>query len=264
MRTWGRLRVVSRRTLLAGGVGVATMLTACEDPPPAPRLPPVDSVVGDITYRTADGFQIVATFTPPGDVLSPWPVVVLLHQFHGTRAQWSGITPDLLAAGFAVLAPDARAHGQSIGRWTASGDLEITTDRAGTLGHWVRDVEAACNWIALRSEIDSERLHVGGVSAGANAAWVATGAQLPVRRAVAVSPRFDTRGLLLGNEIQNFRPSGVLFQTDKSEALQAQALFGRTEEPRHIEVYDASGHGMDLLDDRRARRDFVAWFSDTR
>ena len=54
---------------MVGGVGVATMLTACEDPPPAPRLPSEDSVVGDITYRTADGFQIVATFTPPDDLL---------------------------------------------------------------------------------------------------------------------------------------------------------------------------------------------------
>ena len=248
---------------MVGGVGVSTMLTACEDPPPAPQLPSEESIVGDITYRTSDGFQIVATFTPPEDVQPPWPVVVLLHQFQGTRAQWNGITPDLLAAGFAVLAPDARAHGQSIGRWNASGDLEVTLDRAGMLGQWVRDVKAAFDWLNLRTDIDSERLHVGGVSAGANAAWVATGAQLPVRRAVAVSPRFDTRGLLLGNEIQNFKPFGVLFQTDETEALQAQALFGRTEEPRHIEVYDAFGHGMDLLDDRRARRDFVAWFSDT-
>ena len=240
------------------------MLTACEDPTPAPRLPSEDSVVGDITYRTADGFQIVATFTPPGDALPPWPVVVLIHQFHGSRSQWSEITTDLVAAGFAVLAPDARAHGQSIGRWNASGDLEIMVDRAGTLGYWVGDVEAACNWLDLRSDIDSKRLHVGGASAGANASWVATGAQLPVRRAVAVSPRFDTGGLLLGDEIHDFRPSGVLFQTNKSEALQAQALFGRTEEPRHIEVYESSVHGIDLLQDGRARRDFVAWFADGR
>lgn len=252
---------MGRRSLLAGGAVVATLLTACGDSIPAPRLPSEDSMVGDVTYRAADGFQIVATFTPPIDALPPWPVVVLLHQFHGTRAQWIEITPDLLAAGFAVLAPDARAHGQSIGRWNASGDLELTTDRTGTLGQWVRDVEAACNWLELRSDIDSKRLHVGGSSAGANAAWVATGTQLPVRRAVAVSPRFDTGGLLMGNEIQNFRPSGVLFQTDRSEALQAQALFGRTEEPRHIEVYKSSGHGIVLLQDNNARRDFVAWFA---
>ena len=114
---------LKRRTVLAAGLTLGFgALAACADPPALPPLPFADSDRGNVTYRTADGIQAVATFTPP-DSDPPWPAVVLMHQYQGTRAQWKDLKPDLLAAGLAVLAPDARAHGESLRRVRADGGL---------------------------------------------------------------------------------------------------------------------------------------------
>ena len=69
-------------------------------------------------------------------------------------------------------------------------------------------------------------------------------------------------GLLMGEDIPNFQPRGVLFQSDRAEALQSQALFSLTAEPRRVQVYDTPGHGIELLKFDAPRRDFVAWLAD--
>ena len=253
---------LSRRTLLTAGLTLSTgWLAGCGDPPAVPPLPLASANHGNVTYRTADGIQAIATFTPP-ETAPPWPAVVLMHQYQGTRAQWDALTPDLLAAGLAVLAPDARAHGESLRRVRADGGFDFETDRANTLDGWPEDVAAAIAWLTARNDIDANRIGVGGASVGANTAWIASGVIPMVQRAVAVSGRFEPGRLLMGEDIPNFQPRGVLFQSDRAEALQAQALFSRTAEPRRVAVYDTSGHGIELLKLDAPRRDFVAWLAD--
>ncbi len=251
-----------RRTVLAAGLALgAGALAACADPPALPPLPFADSDRGNVTYRTADGIQVVATFTPP-DSDPPWPAVVLMHQYQGTRAQWDDLTPDLLSAGLAVLAPDARAHGESLRRVRADGGYDIETDRANTLGGWPDDVAAAIAWLTARGDINPDHIGVGGASVGANTAWISSAVLPEVRRAVAVSGRFEPGRVLMGENIPNFQPRGVLFQTDREEALQSQALYSRTAEPRQVKVYDTPGHGIELLKFNAPRRDFVAWLAE--
>ena len=248
--------------MLSAGLALgAGALAGCADPPALPPLPFADSDSGNVTYRTADGIQVVATFTPPATA-PPWPAVVLMHQYQGTRAQWDDLTPDLLAAGLAVLAPDARAHGESLRRVRDDGGYDFETDRANTLDSWPTDVAAAVDWLTTRGDIDSNRIVVGGASVGANTAWIASSVVPAVRRAVAVSGRFEPGRLLMGENIPNFQPRGVLFQCDREEALQSQALFSRTAEPRRVQVYDTPGHGIQLLKHPAPRRDFVAWLAD--
>ncbi|MCY3957004.1 MAG: dienelactone hydrolase family protein [Chloroflexi bacterium] len=252
---------LSRRAVLASGLALgAAALPGCADPPAPPPLPLAGADRGNVTYRTADGIQVVATFTPPGTT-PPWPAVVLMHQYQGTRAQWDDLTPDLLAAGLAVLAPDARAHGESLRRVREDGGYDFETDRANTLDGWPDDVAAAVAWLTARGDIDSGHLGVGGASVGANTAWIASAVLPEVRRAVAVSGRFEPGRLLMGEDIPNFQPRGVLFQSDREEALQSQALYSRTAEPRKVSVYDTPGHGIELLKHPAPRRDFVAWLA---
>ncbi len=253
---------LKRRSFLAAGLALgAGALAACGDPPALPPLPFADTDRGNVTYRTADGIQVVATFTPP-DTAPPWPAVVLMHQYQGTRAQWDEMTPHLLAAGLAVLAPDARAHGESLRRVRADGGYDFETDRANTLDDWPADVAAAVDWLTARPDIDSDRIGVGGASVGANTAWIASSVVPAVRRAVAVSGRFEPGRLLMGENIPNFQPRGVLFQSDREESLQSQALYSRTAEPRQVSIYDTPGHGIQLLKQETPRRDFVAWLSE--
>ena len=251
-----------RRAVLAAGLTLGVgALAGCGDPPALPPLPLAGADRGNVSYRTSDGIQVVATFTPPATA-PPWPAVVLMHQYQGTRAQWDDLTPDLLAAGLAVLAPDARAHGESLRRVRADGGYDIETDRANTLGGWPDDVAAAVAWLTARSDVDPNRIGVGGASVGANTAWIASSVLPAVRRAVAVSGRFEPGRVLMGENIPNFQPRGVLFQTDREEALQSQALFSRTAEPRQVKVYDTPGHGIELLKHPAPRRDFIAWLAE--
>ncbi len=255
-------RRLRRRTVLAAGLSLgAGALAACGDPPALPPLPFADADRGNVTYRTADGIQVVATFTPP-DTPPPWPAAVLMHQYQGTRAQWDDMTPHLLEAGLAVLAPDARAHGESLRRVRADGGYNIETDRANTLDSWPTDVAAAVAWLSARGDIDPEHIGVGGASVGANTAWIASSVVPAVRRAVAVSGRFEPGRLLMGEDIPNFQPRGVLFQSDREESLQSQALYSRTAEPRQVSIYDTPGHGIQLLKHPAPRRDFVAWLAE--
>ena len=248
--------------MLAAGLTLgAGALAGCGDPPALAPLPLAGADRGSVAYRTADGIQVVATFTPPATT-PPWPAVVLMHQYRGTRAQWNDMTPHLLAAGLAVLAPDARAHGESLRRVRADGGYDVETDRAKTLDDWPDDVAAAIAWLTARGDINPDRIGVGGASVGANTAWIASGALPAVRRAVAVSGRFEPGGLLMGEDIPNFQPRGVLFQSDRAEALQSQALFSLTAEPRRVQVYDTPGHGIELLKFDAPRRDFIAWLAD--
>lgn len=249
--------------MLAAGLALgAGALAACGDPPALPPLPLAGADHGKVTYRTADGIQVVATFTPPSTGNPPWPAVVLMHQYQGTRAQWDDLTPDLLAAGLAVLAPDARAHGESLRRVRADGGFDLETDRANTLDGWPDDVAGAIAWLTARGDVDPDRIGVGGASVGANAAWVASGSLPSVRRAVVVSGRFEPGRGLMGEDIPNFQPRGVLFQCDRQEALESQALYSRTAEPRRVEAYDTPGHGIELLKHPTPRRDFVAWLAE--
>ena len=248
-----------RRAVLAAGLALgAGALVGCGDPPALPPLPLASADRGNVTYRTADGIHVVATFTPPATA-PPWPAVVLMHQYQGTRAQWNEFTPHLLVAGLAVLAPDARAHGESLRRVRADGGFDFETDRAGTLNGWPDDVAASIAWLTARGDIALDRIGVGGASVGGNTAWIASAVIPSVRRAVAVSGRFEPGRRLMGEDIPNFQPRGVLFQSDRAEALQSQALFSRTAEPRQVSVYDTPGHGIELLKFDAPRRDFIAW-----
>ncbi|MDE2769147.1 MAG: hypothetical protein OXI70_13740, partial [Chloroflexota bacterium] len=52
-----------RRTVLAAGLALgAGSLAGCGDPPALSPLPFADADRGNVTYRTADGIQVVATF----------------------------------------------------------------------------------------------------------------------------------------------------------------------------------------------------------
>ncbi len=256
-------RRIPRRLLLGAGLALgagAAAGFACA--PQVPPLPPSDADSGAVTYRTSDGVQIVAQFTPPPTAAPPWPAVVLLHQYQGARVQWDTLTPHLLAAGLAVLAPDLRAHGESLRRIGPDGQTDYVTDRAGTLNGWLLDAAASLTWLAAHTRVDANRLGVGGASAGANAAWVASGALPAVRRTVALSIHFEPGGPLMGEGLPDFQPHGVLFQSDASETLQAQALYGRTQPPRRVTAYQTTGHGVELLTHPPARQDFVTWLAE--
>lgn len=208
----------------------------------------------EVTFTTADGVRISATYTPAGTGRAP--AVILAHMFGGDRSQWAPLIPALRRAGIASLAYDIRGMGRSTtlrdGRaYRAPGGNAYTNSMP-------RDVRAAAGWLRRRPDVDPGRIAVAGASVGAAIAYVSSGSGLGLRGAVALSPgRFP--GSLDGTGVAGFRPSGVLFIADAAEIGASRYFAARTAGPKRVVQAPIAGHGTALLPDPTVRERIVSW-----
>jgi len=212
-----------------------------------------------VTYQAEDGLRIVADFYPPLEG-EPAPVVVLLHQFNGSRAQWATLIPDLRQWGYAVLAPDLRSFGEStvILRDGSESGYELAD-----LGDLLLDVAAAIEYLKTRAEVGAEAIGVVGASVGGNLAYVASGSFPQIKTAVSMSPNASpSDDALLGRDVPGFSPRSVLFMSDEAESSDAQALAANVADPVDVRIYDSTvAHGVELLEDPETKPDIRDWLS---
>jgi dipeptidyl aminopeptidase/acylaminoacyl peptidase len=147
----------------------------------------------DVEFPTrGGGLTIRAWYAPPR---AAGPVVVVVHGYNACRRDWSVLLPAgmLHRAGFGVLLPDLRNHGDSDvdgGRW-AGGAKEY------------RDVLGAWDWL-VTSGVMPRRIGIFGVSLGAATVTIATGEEPRIaatwadssyaRFAVAASEYAESKG----------------------------------------------------------------------
>ena len=124
----------------------------------------------DMTITSADGTPIAATLTLPGSP-SPsggWPAVIFMHGLGGTRASTLAVAQAMgIGERYAVLAYDARGHGQSGGLVGIDGPKEVA------------DVKAVFAWLRDRPDVADTRIGGWGVSYGGGAAWNSLAAGVP-------------------------------------------------------------------------------------
>jgi dipeptidyl aminopeptidase/acylaminoacyl peptidase len=119
----------------------------------------------DVAFQTrGGGLTIRGWYAPPRQ--PGGPVVLLVHGYNACRRVWSVLLPAgmLHQAGFGVLLPDLRNHGDSDiddGRW-AGGAKEYL------------DVLGAWDWLRAQG-VPGARIGLFGVSLGAATATIATG-----------------------------------------------------------------------------------------
>jgi dienelactone hydrolase len=103
----------------------------------------------DIQFQTSDGVTVHGDFfVPPSD---PRGTILLFHQARSNRGEYATITPDLLKAGYNVLAIDQRAGASAWNRLnlTAQGAGQETTQPGES--YYLKalaDLEAALNYAA--------------------------------------------------------------------------------------------------------------------
>jgi dienelactone hydrolase len=122
-----------------------------------------------VSLLTSDGVSLAGWYTPAENRAA----VVLLHGAGGTKADTRAQAAELAAAGYGVLAIDARGGGESAGRgmlWGWHGDL---------------DVGAAVAWLASRPEIDPARIGAVGLSMGGEQAITAAATNPGIHAVVA-------------------------------------------------------------------------------
>lgn len=124
----------------------------------------------DVTIRSADGTPLAATLTLP-DGAAPaggWPAVIFMHGLGGNRSSTLAVAQAMgIGDRYAVLAYDARGHGQSGGLIGIDGPKEIA------------DVRAVFAWLRERPDVSDTRIGGWGVSYGGGAAWNSLAAGVP-------------------------------------------------------------------------------------
>jgi fermentation-respiration switch protein FrsA (DUF1100 family) len=118
----------------------------------------------DVSFPARDGVRLVGWYVPSRNGTS----VILLHGSHGTRADTLAHLRMLVAAGYGVLAYDARGHGQSAGQ----------TNALGWQG--AQDLAGAVSFLNRQNRLDRRRIAALGLSMGGEEALraAATGVSL--------------------------------------------------------------------------------------
>ena len=152
---------VTRGALLVLLATVAALLASA---------PALASSRQDVTIASADGTSIAATLTLPDGAVPQggWPAVIFMHGLGQTRATGLAAAQQMgIGERYAVLAYDARGHGQSGGLVGIDGPKEMM------------DVKAVFAWLRNRPDVSDTRIGGWGVSYGGGAAWNSLAAGVP-------------------------------------------------------------------------------------
>jgi uncharacterized protein len=132
----------------------------------------------DVSFPARDGVRLSGWYVPGRSGAA----VVLLHGSHNTRMDTRGHLRMLSAAGYSVLAYDARGHGASAGQTNALG-WRGTDDLAGAVA-----------FLRAQPGIDPHRIAALGLSMGAEEALRAAGSGVPLAAVIADGAGASTLG----------------------------------------------------------------------
>ncbi|MCK5861495.1 MAG: alpha/beta fold hydrolase [Candidatus Hydrogenedentes bacterium] len=205
-----------------------------------------------IVFRGAQGFLVPGLFEIPKQGEKPYPLVLLLHGWSGSKANWyednnfiSGgiMRKALLESGYAVLALDAATHGE---RSNEIDYLHVNPfeDPAAPLRsnyfsfaeiciQTVKDYQRALDYIAGRDEIDMNRIGLIGYSMGGMHSFFMLAAEPRLKMAVACVPPLLTLGGSTASPVDYSRGIG-----DKPLLM----LMGRKDELYEFAPMESSYH----------------------
>ena len=145
-----------------------------------------------------DGVDLAATLYEPSNAPPPagYPAIVLFHGIGGKRQDLAAIAQSF-DDDFAVLAFDARGHGQSGGLVSIDGPREIA------------DTREVYDQLAARPEIDKTRIGAWGISLGGGAVLRSLVQGVPWKTVETVETWTDLYSALAP---QNLTKSGAIFQ----------------------------------------------------
>ena len=241
------MRWVAASMMLAAAAACSKTPDAKTSPAPA-RAAVI--VAEDIVIEN-EGWLLKGTLRRP-ETRAVKPAALLLHRAAGHRGEYVDVAEALADRGVASLALDLRGHGESdtLGRFEEPYRENLHINEGA-----YRDVAAALDWLAARTDIDAERLVVVGASYSGEAAGRALreGAR-PAAAYVMMSP-----GNFSNESIAAAKDSGArwLFVRSVEEGPASKphidALFDALEtDAPSIErrVLEGSGHATELLDGR--------------
>ena len=204
-----------------------------------------------VSFETSDGFVLKGDLTSSADTRAP--VAILLHMYRSNRSAWAPLVPELIAAGFTVLAIDQRAHGESQQRRGERVDVASVPRAAfGELVRdGVRDVKAAVRYLA-RQGLATDRIVLIGASYGCSVSLLSAGEVAGVRALVLLSPGTNYFGVDVVEAASSFSgPLLIVAAEDDRDAVEnARTLAARHQGTGDLEIYSSGGHGTRLFGPR--------------
>lgn len=160
------------------GQGISTNLLTCEDGSSAGRA------FSGYLESDVDRTLLDATLQLPSGV-GPFPLVVLLHGWAGSKGSSGDIASRLLSDGYAVLRYSARGFGESWGKVNLS-DLFVE----------LRDFQSVVSRVVEQHacDLDAQAVAVTGASYGGGQSWLA--AAEPVFKRTSSSPEVRIRTVI--------------------------------------------------------------------
>jgi len=201
-------------------------------------------------FDTFDLVRLHASLEIPPGLQAPIPAVLLLHGFGEDRQVWDAFRKELLSRGWAVMALDLRAHGES----KLKNQRSFAADAAwrSSSQQFTLDVDPALDFLKAQPRLDSHKIVVIGYDVGANLALIAAGRFPEVRTVVAVKPNL-TESLAMAGSAQDFHPRSALivapdegegarikgYVTNPAKVLTANVAGGTTQSFQNKQVADA-------------------------
>jgi pimeloyl-ACP methyl ester carboxylesterase len=190
-----------------------------------------------VSFQTTDSVRLAGALYAP--MRTPAPAVVLVHMLGRSNADWTFTAERLREAGFLVLAPDLRGHGESGGSIASGSDLTPLLE----------DVMAAIAFVKTRPGVLPGRLGLAGASLGANLVIQAAATDAAVRSVVAMSPALDYRGVRCEAAMKKFgdRPMLLLASTNDPYAMRSARELADIGTRAQLETVESAGHGTIML-----------------
>ena len=202
-----------------------------------------------IVLRTTQGFLAPGYLQLPTVGEGPYPCVLLLHGWSGSKESWyeddnyisgGNIRKGLLEQGFAVFALDAHCHGDRI----AENDYAVVNhyaDESQPVGsrrkgyftqqeiylQTVVDYRRVLDYLETRSEIDAQRFGLVGYSMGCTQSFLLTGVEERIKVTVACATPADAKRLSLIAPQNYVRGIGQLRHADRLSDQHAGLWRGR-------------------------------------
>jgi dienelactone hydrolase len=207
---------------------------------------PTSIVPSDVTFKARDGVVIYAQYYRAA---SPRALIVLFHQAHSSKAEYTTIAPRLAAAGYSALAVDQRSGGNLYG----------TNQTVAALGHSADYLDAKPDMEAALSFAETQNLPVilWGSSYSASLTVVVASEHDQAIRALSVySPGeyFDQAPSMIRTAASKITvPFFVTSAKDSDEIAAAKAILAASPSAVKVQyVPDTGGiHGSSTLIARR-------------
>jgi pimeloyl-ACP methyl ester carboxylesterase len=155
-----------------------------------------------VKITTEDKVVLVADlYRPPKDVEIA-PAALLVHDAGGARGDLAEIAERLAKQGFAVLVPDLRAHGQSVGPQDKAWKDLSEEQQQVTWGLAMRDLRAAADFLGKDERIHASNLSLLGYLAGSTLATRHALRDENVRCIVLLGPQAEQLGFDLQADLE--------------------------------------------------------------